>query len=65
MTFSEYRDSFRSKEEFMQAFGRLTYENAHALIDAEEAAPSIKACMITTWRKVREQLMYSPTEKAR
>ena len=65
MTFSEYRDSFGSKEEFMQAFGRLSYEDAHALIDAEEAAPSIKACMMTTWRQARESLKNSPMEKAR
>ena len=54
MTFSEFRKSFISYEDFMLAFGQLSNEEAHALINAEEASPSIKACMITAWQKARK-----------
>ena len=39
----------------MQAYGRLTEEEASALIDAEQAPNFIKACLITTWRQARRK----------
>ena len=55
MTFSEYRNQFPGVEEFRQAYGQLSFEQAKAMIAAEEASPSIKACMITTWREARRR----------
>lgn len=51
MTYSEYRNSFKSADEFLQAFGKMTYEEAHALAEAEEAATSTKASIMDTWRR--------------
>ena len=45
MTYSEYRKQFKSVEEFKCAFGKLTEEEARALISAENASVSIKAAM--------------------
>lgn len=54
-SFSEYRNQFKSEEEFKKAFGKLSEEEAHALAAAEPAGTTIKACIITTWRKCREE----------
>ena len=55
MTYSEYREMFESVEEFMLAFGQLSYEEAHAMISAEDESVTIKACMITIWRQAKEK----------
>ena len=62
MTYSKYRESFDNTEDFMLAFGQLTYEEAYALIDAEESSTTMKACMMTAWKKqkkgVRKYVVY-------
>lgn len=55
MTYSEYRRSFATTEEFMQAFGKLSEEEANALINAANVPTHVKACMITIWRKAKVQ----------
>lgn len=55
MTFSEYRAKFRSVEKFRREFGKLTEDEARALIDAERCAIHIKACMMSTWRSAKEE----------
>ena len=56
MTYSEFRNQFSDTDSFMRAYGVLTYEEARALIDAENASTTIKACMITTWRQARRKV---------
>ncbi len=55
MTYSEYRAQFAATEEFRRAYGRLSEEEACALIDAQKTSTTVKACMITTWRSCREE----------
>ncbi len=55
MTYSEYRRSFATTEEFIQAFGKLSEEEANDLISAANVPKHVKACMITTWRKAKDQ----------
>lgn len=55
MTYSEYRKQFKSVEEFRRAFGKLTEEEAHALIAAEKASVSIKAAIFTTWQMAKKE----------
>jgi len=50
MTFSEYRASFKSEEEFREAFDRLSYDQAHALASTAEGSAMIKACIMTGWK---------------
>ena len=61
MTYSEYRAKFRSVEKFRREFGKLTEDEARALIDAERCAIHIKACMMSTWRSAKEE--YEATRK--
>jgi len=56
MTYSEYRHSFATTEEFMQAFGKLSEEEAKALISTVEGSSAIKACAFTTWNQARKKL---------
>lgn len=56
MTYSEYRNQFTDNEEFLWAYGSLTKEEAKAMIDAEICPPSIKACMMDTWRVARRSV---------
>lgn len=55
MTYSEFRSTFESVEEFRREFGSMSFEDACALISAEHASPSIKAAMIGSWRRAREE----------
>ena len=55
MTFSEYRAKFRSVEKFRREFGKLTEEEARALISAENCATFIKAQMFSTWESARAE----------
>ena len=55
MTYSEYRKQFKSVEEFRCAFGKLTEEEARALISAENASVSIKAAAFTTWQMAKKE----------
>ena len=57
MTYSEFRNQFTSVEAFRLAYGKLSFEEARALIDAEQCPTSIKACMITKWREARRRLL--------
>lgn len=50
MTFTEYKNQFSDKWHFRQALGKLSYEEAKALIDAETCPPSDKDAMIETCR---------------
>lgn len=56
MTYSEYRNQFKTVEEFRRAFGKLTKEEARALISAENASVSIKAAAFTTWQMAKKEV---------
>ena len=55
MTYSEYRKQFKSVEEFKRAFGKLTEEEARALISAEKTSTTVKAAMMTTWQMAKKE----------
>ena len=55
MTYSEYRSQFKSDEEFKRSFGKLTEEEARALISAENTSVSIKAAIFTTWKMAKKE----------
>jgi hypothetical protein len=55
MTYTQFRDKFKSVEKFRKAFGRLTEEEARALISAENCATFIKAQMFSTWESARAE----------
>ena len=55
MTYTQFRDKFKSVEEFRKAFGKLTEEEARALISAENCATFIKAQMFSTWESARAE----------
>lgn len=55
MTYSEYRKQFKSVEEFRCAFGKLTKEDAQALISAGNASVSIKAAIFATWQMAKKE----------
>ncbi len=55
MTYSQYRNSFNDQGGFLQAFGALTYEQAHDLADREYAPIFVKARIMDTWRKAKEK----------
>ena len=57
MTYSEFRDQFSSAESFILAYGLLSFEEAKAMIDAENSPPDIKPCMITEWREARRKVI--------
>ena len=56
MTYSEYRNQFKTVEEFRHAFGELTEEEARALISAENSSTMVKAAMMTTWRMSKKEV---------
>ena len=56
MTYSEFRDSFASVEEFKKAFGKLSREEAYALISTIEGSTAIKASAVTTWENAKKEL---------
>lgn len=55
ISFSEYRNQFKSEEEFKKAFEKLSEEEVHALIAAEPSGITIKACFMTAWRKSKTE----------
>ena len=55
MTYSEYRHSFATTEEFMQAFAKLSEEEAKELISTIKGSTTEKACAFTTWMKARKK----------
>ncbi|MBQ3860594.1 MAG: hypothetical protein II779_08695 [Clostridia bacterium] len=57
MTYSEFRNQFASTDSFMWAYGRLSIEEARALIEAENTSATVKACMMTAWREARRKVM--------
>lgn len=65
MTYSEFRNRFTSVEAFELAYGRLSMEEARALIDAEKCAPFIKACMITKWGQARREVLLANIKVAK
>lgn len=56
MTYSEFRNRFNSKEEFKEAFGKLSEEEARKLIAAEPGGTTVKACAMATWRRCAEEV---------
>lgn len=52
---SEYRNQFKTVEEFRRAFGKLTKEEARALISAENASVSIKAAILQPGKMQRKR----------
>ena len=57
MTYSEYRRSFDSTEEFLKEFGKLSYDEARAIVSADQVPTHIKAAMMGAWYRAREQLL--------
>ena len=57
MTYSEYRRSFDSTEEFLKEFGKLSFDEARAIVSADQAPTHIKAAMMGAWHRAREQLL--------
>ena len=55
MNNSECRNSFDDVEDNRLEFGKLTYEEAHALVAAIDASTTIKACMMSVWHRAREE----------
>ena len=56
MTYSEYRNQFKTVEEFRCSFGKLTEEDARSLIAAENMSTTIKAAIMSTWRMARKEV---------
>ena len=56
MTYMEYRDSFTSVEEFKKAFGKLSRDEAYALISTINGSAAIKASAVTVWENARKEL---------
>lgn len=57
MTYSEFRDQFSTVEQFRWAYGKLTEEEANALITAEVCPTHIKAAMFSTWKQARREVL--------
>ncbi len=55
MTYTEYRNSFKTVEEFKKAFGQLPEKEARSIIVADNCPTFIKACIITTWRALHQE----------
>ena len=53
MTYSEYRRSFESTEEFLKEFGKLSYDEARAIVSADQAPTHIKAAMMGAWHRAK------------
>ena len=53
MTYSEYRRSFDSTEEFLKEFGKLSYDEARAIVSADQAPTHIKAAMMGAWSRAK------------
>lgn len=56
MKYSEFRNQFSDVESFMRAYGRLAFEEAKAMIDAENAALRTKAFLISVWHEARREV---------
>lgn len=56
MTYTEYRNQFKTVEEFRRAFGELTEEEVRALISAENSSTMVKAAMMTTWCMAKKEV---------
>ena len=50
MTFSEYRASFNTVEEFEEVFSSLPFEQARELATTAEGSAMVKACIMSRWR---------------
>lgn len=59
-TYTEYRDSFSSVDEFRKGFGKLSKREAYALIDADNSPTYVKAAMLATWDACRKELESNP-----
>ena len=55
MTFTDYRHSFRNVEEFENAFSKLTEEEVRGMIARDNANPTVKACMMQSWRHYHDK----------
>ena len=55
MTYTEYRKSFKTVEEFRRSFGKLSAEEVQSLIANENTSGMIKGCIMTTWRQCVEE----------
>ena len=56
MTYLEYRNSFETVEEFRKAFGKLSQEEAYALISTMKGSTTVKASAVAFWRNARDEL---------
>lgn len=59
MTYTEYRKSFKTVDEFRKAFGQLPEDDARSMIAADNCPNFIKACLITAWRSAHQEWLKS------
>ena len=55
MDYREFRSQFKTVEEFNEAFGCLSEEEAMAMIRETETSAMVKACMATAWRTAHKK----------
>lgn len=53
MTYTEFRKTFNSKEDFLKALSLLSEDDVRKLIENENTSTTVKAAMITTWSQAR------------
>ena len=63
MTYSEYRNTFKSTEEFMESFGKLSEQEVNELISTMDGSASVKACAFSTWEEARERFIQEKENK--
>ena len=64
MTYTEFKGSFNTVDEFRKAFGKLPEEQARMLVFAENQPAFIKAAMMTTWQDSRREYLEGSSKKA-
>lgn len=57
MIYEEFRRQFSSEEAFQLALGKLSFEEAAALIEAEGCASGAKARVLSAWHDARRALI--------
>jgi len=50
MTYSEYKNQYKSQEESRNALAKLSEKEIRELISNEETSTTVKACMFQSWK---------------
>ena len=56
MTYTEFRETFDSKEEFLKSLGLLSEDEIRKLIENENTSITVKVNMITTWQQAKSKI---------